>query len=177
MTLRPEYSLGNSPYNRFLFASVGRVPPGVAGENGVEGEDVTVLSALTRLSVDPWAEAARLASLPPDVAATALAATLALLPAVTWKAGDAAGTARHLVALLPAGGLADVPQMPQARAASAEPPTGHSQHPHQRPSQRQGPRSWLGWAILFFVMLAVAFYLKPDNSLEPAQSYTGTVQR
>lgn len=177
MTLRPEYSLGNSPYNRFLFASVGLVASGVAGESA--SEDVTVLSALTRLKVDPWAEAARLASLPPDVAASALAATLALLPAVTWKGGDAADTARRLVALLPAGGLADVPLMPGARAAAAEPPADGTPRPpsYQRQYQRQSPRSWLGWAILFLVLLALAFYLKPDNNLEPAQSHTGAVQR
>lgn len=177
MTLRPEYSLGHSPYNRFLFASVGLAPSGAAGESGSGngGEDVTVLSALTRLKVDPWAEAARLASLPPDVAATALAATLSSLPALTWQAGDVAGTARLLVALLPAGGLADVPPMPGARTASAEQPPGHGPVQHQRPSAR--PRSWLGWAVLFLVMLALAFYLKPDNNLEPSQSYTGTVQR
>lgn len=148
MTLRPEYSLGHSPYNRFLFASVGLAPSGAAGESGSEtgGEDVTVLSALTRLKVDPWAEAARLASLPPDVA----------------------GTARQLVALLPVGGLADVPPMPGARAASAKPTAGRRSRQPQHPKAR--PRSWLGWTILFVVMLALAFYLKPDNNLEPVGS-------
>lgn len=179
MTLRPEYSLGNSPYNRFLFASVGLAPSSGDGEKTGDtgGEEVTVLSALTRLKVDPWAEAARLASLPPDVAATALAAILAPLPSVVWLAGDVAGTARNLVALLPAGGLADVPPMPGARAASAGPTASHSPRQHQRQYQRQGPRPWLGWAVLFFVMLALAFYLKPDNSLEPAQTYTGTTRQ
>ena len=176
MTLRPEYSLGNSPYNPFLFASVGLAQAGTAdGEasvaEGDRGEIVTVLSALTRLKVDPWAEAARLASLPADVAATALAAMLAPLPAVAWEEGDVAGTARRLVTLLPAGGLADVPSMPGARAASFEPASG--QVPYKIPQ----PRSWLGWTILFVVMLAVAFYLKPDNNLEPSQPYGVTVQQ
>lgn len=166
MTLRPEYSLGHSPYNPFLFASVGLAQSGAAGEDG--GEVVTVLSALTRLKVDPWAEAAHLASLPPDAAAAALAATLARLPAVAWEQGDTESTARRLVTLLPAGGLADVPLMPGARAASAEPASGRS-----APSKR----SWLGWAVLFFVMLVLALYLKPDNSFEPAQPSGVTGQR
>ena len=50
MTLRPEYSLGHSEYNAFLFAAVGeekaRLP-------------LTVLTALTRLGFDPGAK-------PPD---------------------------------------------------------------------------------------------------------------
>ena len=45
MTLRPEYSLGHSEYNAFLFAAV--------GEEKV-GQPLTVLTALTRLGFDPW---------------------------------------------------------------------------------------------------------------------------
>ena len=62
MTLRPEYSLGNSTYNGFLHAEVGE---------DTNGTRLTVLTALTRLGVDPWVEAARLADLPRDVAVTA----------------------------------------------------------------------------------------------------------
>ena len=45
MTLRPEYSLGHSEYNAFLFAAV--------GEEAV-GLPLTVLTALSRLGIDPW---------------------------------------------------------------------------------------------------------------------------
>ena len=45
MTLRREYSLGHSEYNDFLFASVGEEKIGMS---------LTVLTALTRLGVDPW---------------------------------------------------------------------------------------------------------------------------
>ena len=51
MTLRPEYSLGHSEYNAFLFAAVGEEKVGLP---------LTVLTALTRLGFDPWQEAARL---------------------------------------------------------------------------------------------------------------------
>jgi hypothetical protein len=40
MTLRPEYSLGHSEYNAFLFAAVGEEKVGLP---------LTVLTALTRL--------------------------------------------------------------------------------------------------------------------------------
>lgn len=42
MALRPEYSLGHSRYNDFLFASIGEEKTGT----------LTVLSALTRLGFD-----------------------------------------------------------------------------------------------------------------------------
>ena len=60
MTLRPEYSLGHSAYNEFLFGSLGQ---------DAAGTEVTVLSALSRLGIDPWQEAARLAALPRGAAA------------------------------------------------------------------------------------------------------------
>lgn len=45
MTLRPEYSLGHSAYNDFLFGSLGQ---------DAAGTEVTMLSALSRLGIDPW---------------------------------------------------------------------------------------------------------------------------
>ena len=55
MALRPEYSLGHSEFNEFLFAFVGEEK---------SGQQLTVLSALARLGLDPWGEAARLSELP-----------------------------------------------------------------------------------------------------------------
>ena len=71
MTLRPEYSLGHSEYNAFLFAAVGEEKVGLP---------LTVLTALTRLGFDPWREAARLSDLPRETAARAFAVTIAMLP-------------------------------------------------------------------------------------------------
>ena len=87
MTLRPEYSLGHSEYNAFLFAAV--------GEDKV-GLPLTVLTALTRLGFDPWREAARLSDLPRETAARAFAVTIAMLPEGDWKVSDseAISTAR-----------------------------------------------------------------------------------
>ena len=71
MTLRPEYSLGHSDYNAFLFASLGQEETGLP---------LTVQTALIRLGVDPWQEAARLSDMPKAAAAQALAAAMARLP-------------------------------------------------------------------------------------------------
>jgi hypothetical protein len=49
---------------------------------------LTVLSALARLGVDPWGEAARLSELTSEAATSALAAAIAALPAGDWKASD-----------------------------------------------------------------------------------------
>ena len=76
MTLRPEYSLGHSAYNDFLFGTLGQ---------DAAGTEITVLSALSRLGLDPWQDSARLAALPRDEAASALAATIARLPDGTWQ--------------------------------------------------------------------------------------------
>jgi hypothetical protein len=51
MTLPAEFSLLHSDLNDFLFASVG---------NEQNGMSLNVVSALTRLGMDPWVEAARL---------------------------------------------------------------------------------------------------------------------
>ena len=96
-TLRPEYSLGHSAYNDFLFGSLGE---------DAAGTEITVLSALSRLGIDPWPEAARLAALPRDAAASALAATIARLPDGMWPDAEAAKIAARLVTSLPEGAVA-----------------------------------------------------------------------
>lgn len=97
MTLRPEYTLGHSPYNAFLFATVGEEK---------EGVPLSVFSALTRLGYDPWCEAARLAALPQETAARAFAVTIAMLPEGDWKAADVETMAARLVGWLPSVGSA-----------------------------------------------------------------------
>jgi hypothetical protein len=92
LTLRPEYSLGHSALNAFLFASIGDEKSGVA---------LTVLSALARLGIDPWTEAARLSALPKEASIAALAALIARLPEGDWQASDARTIALRLVEILP----------------------------------------------------------------------------
>jgi hypothetical protein len=173
MTLRPEYSLGHSSYNDFLFAPVAVERHGV----DTDGNALTVLSALTRLQVDPWHEAARLANLPPDAASRALAATFARLPDLNLKADDAIATARRLVALLPAAAVRAVPLTAEAAAAdreaasrrAASPPAGAPAKPG---SAKPGWTRWLVWAVLAVAALTVAIQLQPDNNLEPPRSET-----
>ena len=79
MALSARFSLLHSDLNDFLFATV------VEEQNGVT---LSVLSGLTRLGLDPWEEAARLAPLPKVRAAEALATLIARLPIDRTQAFD-----------------------------------------------------------------------------------------
>ncbi|HQS18280.1 hypothetical protein [Reyranella sp.] len=97
MTVLPDYALSRARYTAFLFTVVGTERRDAANS----GEDITVLTALTRIGIDPWQEAARLALLPRVEAAKSLAATFINLPDTRWTLGDAAGTAQRIVDTLP----------------------------------------------------------------------------
>lgn len=66
---------------------------------------LSVVSALTRLDIDPWQEAVRLAGLRQEEAVSALAQTIDRLPDLKRELWDARGIAARLIALLPRGGL------------------------------------------------------------------------
>lgn len=154
MTLRPEYSLGHSVYNAFLFAAVGEEKAGVP---------LTVLTALTRLGVDPWQEAARLSDLPREVAARAFALTIAELPEGDWKAADAETIAARLVNWLPSHSTPPVP-------ASATGPVRSNMQTSRFPA-------WLRWGALFVVALLLTLYLQPDRNLESSRDRETTSQQ
>jgi hypothetical protein len=90
-----QMSIGPGAFDAFLYAPVGE-------DN--EGTVLTVLSALARLGLDPWNEAARLADLPRAAAAQALAKSIALLPLGNWRESDFPEIAARLVGQLPAAG-------------------------------------------------------------------------
>jgi len=92
VTLRAEYALGHSKFNGFLFSFIGKE------ESGMQ---LTVFSALTRLGFDPWQEAARLAELPKEAAAEALASKIATLPEGDWKMSESQSIAVRLIDFLP----------------------------------------------------------------------------
>jgi hypothetical protein len=92
MALSARFSLLHSELNEFLFASIG------TEENGAP---LSVLSALTRLGIDPWEEGARLANLPADAAARALVPMIAQFPTADLGVADIPGIAQRLAALLP----------------------------------------------------------------------------
>lgn len=92
-TADPIFSLQNSELGRFLYAPIGEE------ENGMV---LTALSALARLGVDPWQEAASLTRLPTEAATDRLELVIAGLPNGRWAKSDAATIAARLIALLPA---------------------------------------------------------------------------
>jgi hypothetical protein len=66
-----------------------------------DGMTVSVLSALARLDLDPWAEAARLAELAKYQAVNSLAATIWKGNSDRWSAMEASLEAERLIGLLP----------------------------------------------------------------------------
>ena len=92
VTRSPRLSTLGSEFNDFLFAPV------------CEERDETplsVISALARLDLDPWEEAAALAGLAREPAAQRLASLLAKLPYGPSVRPDPGTTSARLVALLP----------------------------------------------------------------------------
>jgi hypothetical protein len=82
---RPEF-------DDFLYAPIG------ADRNEMP---LSVLSALARLDVDPWEEAAELSELPKDTATQKLASLIARLPGGQWAQADSRAIADRLIELLP----------------------------------------------------------------------------
>ena len=120
-------------YDAFLFESLG------VQENGM---DLSVLSALARAGVDPWAEAKRLTSLPRQAAVTA----------ILKFTGDAE-TARRLVDLLPRSA------MPLAPSAEIE--------ERERLFRRYGLLVIIAW-----LMIAIAFMMYSQNGHPLAPTVT-----
>src|SRR5689334_1738061 len=93
MPMPGSFRLLHSPFNAFLFAPIA---------DEANGMPLSVLSALTRLGIDPWQEAGRLAALPRDAAAQALAVMIGRISSADQAAAvETRRTAARLVALLP----------------------------------------------------------------------------
>ena len=112
-------------FEDFLFAPI--------GEDG-HGMLLSVLSALARLNVDPWREAAKLAGLPAEKATRRLTSLIAALPDAHSVPRDAGTIAARLVTLLP-----------RHRAGSQAPMRGMA--------QGAGPTTGRSRTILFVVLL------------------------
>jgi hypothetical protein len=103
---------GSSPaseFDDFLLASIGD------DNNGMQ---LSVLSALARLDVDPWEEAAALARLPCDAAIGKLTSLMAGLPAGPSARPDS-GAIAGLISLLPRAVVSEVPSQPALPAIGA----------------------------------------------------------
>jgi hypothetical protein len=92
MTLRRAYAPMFPEFDAFLFASVGEE---------IDGVPLSVLSALSRLGLDPRDEAARLAHLTREAAADQLARMIARLYDRRWSVAEARGIAGGLIERLP----------------------------------------------------------------------------
>lgn len=79
-------------FDKFLYAPI---------REDRNGTPLSVLSALARLDVDPWQEAASLARMPRERAAVRLTTLIAALPDEPTKDISAKAIAADLVALLP----------------------------------------------------------------------------
>lgn len=90
MSVMPNTRIG-CEFDKFLHATIG----------DDDGMPLTVLSALARLNVDPWEEAAKLTRLTEQCAVVQLAALLGALRHGPLLCPDPAGIAAPLIALLP----------------------------------------------------------------------------
>jgi len=112
MTLRPVYAPMYPEFDAFLFASVGEE---------VDGVPLSVLSALSRLDLDPRDEAARLAHLTKEAAAEQLARMIARLSERRWSVAEGRRIAGGLIERLP---MASAAGKAGRAAAGARPTTG-----------------------------------------------------
>ena len=92
MTPAASVSFFKPEFDNFLYASIATDKPGMP---------LSVLSALARLNVDPWEEAAELSELPKIPAAQRLALLIAQLPGERWTPADSRTIADRLIELLP----------------------------------------------------------------------------
>jgi len=83
----------SSEFDEFLFAQIGE---------DTSGMRLSVLSALARLNLDPWQEAAELARLPQGTATQRLSSLIATLPNGPSSHLDLGTTAARLISFLPA---------------------------------------------------------------------------
>jgi hypothetical protein len=158
VTLRPEYRLGHSEYNGFLHACVG------VGKTGAE---LTVISAFTRLGVDPWQEAARLSEMPKDTAVRALAAILAALPEGAWQASQGEAICARLVTSLPGRSTGAIPSPTRRRGRQRT--IGDKMRPNAK--------TWLAWGVLAVALLLLVLHFQTDNNLEPASGDASSTQQ
>lgn len=92
MSRMDDLRQGGTPFDGFLYAELGEDSTGHA---------VSVLSALARLGLDPWDEAAALSALPRESAAARLAGHLARVGGLPDLAAEQTTILPRLIALLP----------------------------------------------------------------------------
>jgi hypothetical protein len=106
VTAAASVSFFRPEFDDFLYAPIG------TDRNEMP---LSVLSALSRLNVDPWREAAELSELPKGVATQRLASLIARLPGGRWPLADARAIADRLIQLLPHRGSSSAPSAMKTR--------------------------------------------------------------
>jgi hypothetical protein len=101
-----------SEFDAFLFAPVGDEQNGMV---------LSVLSALARLDLDPWREAAELARMPKEAANQRLTSLIAALPGAPSTLLQPDTIADRLIALLPRGDISPVASRGKSLGADAAP--------------------------------------------------------
>ena len=101
MTRSASASLPRSEFDDFLFAPIGDERNGML---------LNVISALARLDLDPWLEAASLARMPKEAATERMTSLISALPERTAAHRDPEAIAARLVALLPRARASSAPQ-------------------------------------------------------------------
>ena len=101
MTCSASASLPRSEFDDFLFAPIGDERNGML---------LSVISALARLDLDPWLEAASLARMPKEAATERMTSLISALPERTAAHRDPEAIAARLVALLPRARASSAPQ-------------------------------------------------------------------
>jgi hypothetical protein len=99
-----------SEFDDFLFAPIGDERNGML---------LSVLSALARLDVDPWLEAASLTRMPKETATARMVSLITALPDRPSAQPDTATVAARLIALLPRGDDANRPLRAAAPGGAA----------------------------------------------------------
>jgi len=100
MTRSASFSVLASEFDDFLFAPIG---------DDRNEMPLSLLSALARLDIDPWQEAAELARVPRETATQRLASSIAALPDGPSAHPDPGTTAARLIALLPSRARSNIP--------------------------------------------------------------------
>lgn len=139
---RGRHARVNPAFDRFLQAPFDEDDP---------KHFLTVLSVLARLDLDPWHEAAALASLSPTAAIERLKALLEKLPGSGAVDRDPARIAARLVDLLPRAPRGDAP----ASAASDQIPDGTQVETSAEIEEHRAPagRRWSKSAVIALLLI------------------------
>jgi hypothetical protein len=116
MTRSASASIERSQFETFLVAPIG------LEQNGML---LSVLSALARLDIDPWREAASLSEMSTEAATERMRLLIAALPEETSARSNAAEIAARLVALLPPRQVISKPMSNKTTARNTDVPANY----------------------------------------------------